>query len=78
MISSKAGVQCLAELITAQHMNTNPKLSIYGIVTDARLWEFGKLVEAVFTKNISGFTIDEMPKLFGALNYIFHRAISNE
>ncbi|HRD50917.1 MAG: hypothetical protein JNK95_10230 [Candidatus Competibacter sp.] len=70
--------QCLAELIAAQYINANAKLPIYGVVTDGRLWEFGKLLETVFTKNISGFTIDELPELFGALDFLFRNAISNE
>lgn len=68
----------MAELIAAQYINANVKLPIYGIVTDGRLWEFGKLFETVFTKNISGFTIDELPELFGALDFVFRNAIPDE
>lgn len=70
--------QCLAELIAAQRMNANTELPIYGIVTDGKLWEFGKLFESFFTKNISVFIIDELPELFGALDFLFHNAISNK
>ena len=67
--------QCLAELIAAQKINLNDRFAVYGIVTDGKLWEFGKLVENTFTKNIESYTVDHLPKLFGVLNFIF-RAIS--
>jgi len=34
--------QCLSELIAAKNLNQSEK-SVYGIVTDGKLWEFGKL-----------------------------------
>lgn len=70
--------QCLAELVTAKNMNSDSNLPVYGIVTDGKLWEFGRLIESVFTKNTIGFTIDELAKLFGALDFVFQHAISNE
>ena len=64
--------QCLAELVAAQKINLNASFAVYGIVTDGKLWEFGKLVESTFTKNIEGYTVDHLPKLFGVLNFILH------
>lgn len=66
--------QCLAELIAAQKLNRNMRLVVYGIVTDGKLWEFGKLQGNVFTKNIESYTVDYLAKLFGALNAIFQAA----
>ncbi|MFZ4789649.1 MAG: hypothetical protein ACOYMW_01905 [Candidatus Competibacteraceae bacterium] len=70
--------QCLAELVAAEHINAAPEWPVYGIVTDGRLWEFGKLTEYVFTKNIAGFTIDELAQLFGALDFVFQQAIGKQ
>jgi hypothetical protein len=70
--------QCLAELVAAQNINTAPEWPVYGIVTDGRWWEFGKLTEQVFTKNIAGFTIDELTELFGALDFVFYHAIGKK
>jgi hypothetical protein len=70
--------QCLVELVAAENINVDSKLPVYGIVTDGRLWEFGKLTENVFTKNITGFTIDELIALFGALDFVFQQAIGKE
>nr|VFJ66285.1 MAG: hypothetical protein BECKFW1821C_GA0114237_100919 [Candidatus Kentron sp. FW] len=73
--------QCLAELIAAQRINENAEPSttgprVYGIVTDGKYWEFGFLAKDHFTKNIEGFSIDNLPELFGGLNYVFSLAES--
>jgi len=66
--------QCLSELIAAKHLNDNHKIPVYGIVTDGKLWEFGKLTDKVFTKNIESFIVTDLRKLFGTLKYIFDEA----
>jgi hypothetical protein len=63
--------QCLAELVAAQKINDNAGLAVHGIVTDGKLWEFGKLVGSTFIKNAEGFTVDHLAALFGALNFVF-------
>jgi hypothetical protein len=68
--------QCLAELIAAQKLNRNARLAVYRIVTDGKLWEFGKLLGNVFTKNIESYTVDYLAKLFGALNAIFQAVVA--
>ena len=65
--------QCLAELVAAINLNQLER-SVYGIVTDGKLWEFGKLDGKLFTKNIDSFTITDLSKLFGTLNFIFDRS----
>ncbi len=66
--------QCLAELIAAQKFNRDTHAAVYGIVTDGRVWEFGKLKEDVFTKNSELYTVDHLAKLFGALHMVFQAA----
>lgn len=63
--------QCLAELVAAQKMNDNPDYPVYGIVTDGTVWEFGKLVGDVFTRNRTNFTLANLPILFGAVDSVF-------
>jgi hypothetical protein len=63
--------QCLAELVAAQKINGDTSLSVHGIVTDGKLWEFGKLTADLFIKNIAGYTVDNLQNLFGALHFIF-------
>lgn len=65
--------QCLAELVAAQKLNKNPNLAVYGIVTDGNLWEFAYLVKSTVIKNLHGFSMDNLPKLFAALDYIFQQ-----
>jgi hypothetical protein len=60
--------QCLAELVAVQKINENETKPVYGIVTDANLWQFGKLEKNIFTKNKENFTIDKLALLYGTLN----------
>lgn len=63
--------QCLAELLAVQKLNSEPGFSVYGIVTDGRYWEFGKLENSLFTKNSKSYSIDQLDRLFGVLHFIF-------
>jgi hypothetical protein len=64
--------QCLAELVAAQKLNENSSnQSIFGVVSNGKLWEFGKLQDEVFTKNIRFYTLEELNHLMSAINYIF-------
>jgi len=51
-------------------------LLVYGIVTDGKLWEVGKLVDVVFTKNVERYTVDHLARLFGVLHFIFSAAFA--
>jgi hypothetical protein len=63
--------QCLSELVAAQKINDDPSFPVYGIVTDGTVWEFGKLVGDVFTRNRTNFTLANLPILFGAVDSVF-------
>jgi hypothetical protein len=62
--------QCLAELVASQKINKSPEKSVYGIVTDGNLWQFGRLKEEIFTKNEDNYIIDYISKLYGALEFL--------
>ena len=62
--------QCLAELVAAQKLNEDSLHPVYGIVTDGNLWQFGKLTADVFIQDPENFTIDQLSRLYGALNAI--------
>ncbi|MEM7539342.1 MAG: hypothetical protein AAF639_44710, partial [Chloroflexota bacterium] len=66
--------QCLAELVAAQKVNNDVEFPVYGIVTNGELWKFGKLVGDTFTMHIEGYTIVQIAKLFGAINFLLHSA----
>lgn len=65
--------QCLAEMVAADRLNASAR-PIYGIVTDGKLWEFGRLNYQVFTKNTASYTITDLKKLFSVLNGLFDLA----
>lgn len=69
--------QCLAELVAAQKLNHDSQNPVFGVVTDGKYWEFGKLVEQVFYKNKSSFVLDDLPELFAALDYLLSLANEN-
>ena len=68
--------QCLVELITAQKLNENTKTEIFGIVSNGKFWEFGRLLENSFEKNIKLYTISNLEDLFAAVNYVFQKSQS--
>ncbi len=67
--------QCLAELVAAQKVNDNPKLDIYGIVTDGQLWQFGKLKENTFVFSQKFLTISDLKILLFSINYLLESLV---
>jgi hypothetical protein len=68
--------QCLAELIAADRLNQHSR-PVYGIVTDGKLWEFGRLEQQIFTKNAASYTVTDLEVLFSVLNGLFDLATQN-
>ncbi|WP_413198459.1 hypothetical protein [Nostoc piscinale] len=65
--------QCLAEMIAVQRINDDFVSDIFGIVTNGKVWQFGKLTADVFTRNKDLYVIQDLDKLFAAVNYIFQQ-----
>ena len=65
--------QCLAEMIAAQLLNANSEQDVFGIVSNGDRWQLGKLKSNVFTRNQTFYTIQELDKLFAAINYVFQQ-----
>ena len=63
--------QCLAELVAAQKINGDDSFALYGIVTDGVTWQFGKLEKDFFTQNTLSYATGDLPRLFGALHFVF-------
>lgn len=55
--------ECLAELVAVQKINNNPDQTIFGIVSNGKIWEFGKLHQETFHKNIQEYSISSLEKL---------------
>ena len=65
--------QCLAEMIAVQRINDNFEDDVFGIVSNGKIWQFGKLKADVFTRNKNLYVIQDLDKLFAAVNYIFQQ-----
>ena len=65
--------QCLAALLTAQKLNNLPELTLYGIATNGRFWEFGKLEGTTFTREVQVFLWSRPQELCGALHFVFEQ-----
>ena len=63
--------QCLAEMIAVQRLNNEPEQTIFGIVSNGAMWQFGKLKLERFTQNKFFYTIQDLERLFAAVNYVF-------
>jgi hypothetical protein len=68
--------QCLAEMIAIQKLNQDLDQLIFGVVSNGKIWEFGRLVDNRFTKNIKVYTIYDLNTLFAALNNVFSQCVS--
>jgi hypothetical protein len=65
--------QCLAEMIAAQRLNENAEIVVFGITSNGDRWQFGKLQANTFTLNSTFYSIQELDKLFAAVNYVFQQ-----
>ncbi|MGI2904872.1 hypothetical protein [Tolypothrix sp. VBCCA 56010] len=63
--------QCLAEMLAVQRINNEPEKTIFGIVSNGSVWQFGKLNIDIFTQNKTFYTIQDLEQLFAAVNYVF-------
>lgn len=65
--------QCLAEMIAVSRLNNDPDQTIFGIVSNGIMWQFGKLELDLFTQNKRFYSIQDLEELFSAINYIFQQ-----
>jgi hypothetical protein len=68
--------QCLAALLAAQKLNNLPELTLYGITTNGRTWEFGKLEGVTFTRDLLPFSLRNLEELCGVLHFVFEQCRS--
>lgn len=65
--------QCLAEMVAVLRLNNEPQQTIFGIVSNGAVWQFGKLNLDIFTQNKTFYTIQDLERLFAAVNYVFQQ-----
>nr|WP_293103619.1 hypothetical protein [Okeania sp. SIO2F4] len=67
--------QCLAELVAVQKINKDLEQTIFGIVSNGQVWQFGKFKGDIFTRNIISYNIGDLDKLFAVVNYVFQQCL---
>jgi hypothetical protein len=65
--------QCLAEMIAAERLNDEFDVTVFGIVSNGDIWQFGKLEKNTFAQNNTFYTIQDLDRLFSVVNYVFHQ-----
>lgn len=65
--------QCLAEMVAVQKINNDPEQRIFGVVSNGAIWQFGQLIADEFTQNKRFYTIQDLERLFAAVNYVFQQ-----
>jgi len=63
--------QCLAGMVAAQKLNRWPEQVMFGITTNGRTWQFGKLEAAVFTQDPRFFGWLPLEEACAAVHFIF-------
>ncbi|MGF1524588.1 MAG: hypothetical protein ACFBSF_19870 [Leptolyngbyaceae cyanobacterium] len=63
--------QCIAAMIAAQKLNQDESQTVFGIVSNGDIWEFGNLTSDKFTKNRIVYLLQDLDHLFTAVNAIF-------
>ncbi len=66
--------QCLAALVAAQRLHDDPSHAVYGVVSDGKRWEFGKLIHSIFSENTESYQVEGLELLFGAIHVLFDLA----
>ena len=65
--------QCLAEMVAVQRINDDVEKTIYGIVSNGKIWHFAKLKLDLFTRSKTFYTIQDLDNLFAVVNYAFQQ-----
>jgi hypothetical protein len=60
-------------MVAAQRLNNELNVTVFGIVSNGKVWEFGKLEENIFTQNNNRYLLQEIDQLFAAVNYVFQQ-----
>jgi hypothetical protein len=66
--------QCIAQMIACQKLNEKENVTVFGIVTTGKSWEFGKLEGNNVTKHTRSYSIEYLQDLMNVLDYILAEA----
>ena len=65
--------QCLAEMVAATKLNRWPEQVMYGIATNGRTWQFGKLEAGRLTQDPRSFDWLPLEGVCAAVNFMFEQ-----
>jgi hypothetical protein len=63
--------QALAAMLNVRRRNGNLVRTIFGIATNGRYWEFGKLEDNTFVLDMQPFSPSDLESLVAALHFVF-------
>jgi hypothetical protein len=66
--------QCSAQMLACQKLNKKENVTVFGIVTTGKTWEFAKMEGDIITKEPTSYGIDNLQKLMNVLSYILAEA----
>jgi len=69
--------QAAMQMVAAQKINETTKIPIYAIVTNGKLWEFGKLENNIIYQHPNSLSIQSPEQVVGILSYIFGECEKN-
>ncbi|WP_287358024.1 hypothetical protein [Moorena sp. SIO3B2] len=58
-------------MVAIQKLNDQSEQTIFGIVSNGQVWQFGKLKGNLYTREINNYTISDLERLYSAINYVF-------
>lgn len=64
-------VQALLQAVVCQQMNEASSSTIFAIVTNGDIWEFGKLEQTRFSYHPLPLSVQDMDRLLGVLDWLF-------
>lgn len=75
----KGRIQCLAEMAACRWNNQQRGLDVevYGIVSNGQVWQFYQLTRANDLLESTLYTVDDLPSLLGALDYVCSKCANN-
>ncbi len=60
----------LHQMIVSQQINKDKTIPIFAVVSNGKYWEFGKLDNNLFTKNLTSLSISDPEKVLSILSYL--------
>jgi hypothetical protein len=64
----------LLQMIASQQINKDKTIPIFAVISNGKYWEFGKLENDLFTKNLNSMSISEPEKVLAVLSYLASEA----